>query len=134
MVLEICSPSWFHGFMTSAEAQKVLKGKPEGAFVFRFSSMPGNYALSVVYNHIVGHWRISCEKENYNQPFFMIDQRRYKSLAHILQTHKYGAEALKIKSATRPDQASSCFLGTPFCRTTAPTDDSFYQNVANVQQ
>lgn len=67
---------WFHGFLGSTEAQKALKGKPDGTFLIRFSTTnPGSYALTVAYSSTVGHWRISCDKKNYETPTFSIDGR-----------------------------------------------------------
>ncbi len=111
-ILEICTPNWFHGFLSSADAQRGLKGKPDGTFLFRFStSNPGCYALSAAYSGTVGHWRISCDKEPGQPATFKIDGRDYKSLNEIINVHKFGREALKIKQP-RPGQANTCFLGT----------------------
>jgi len=63
-ITAVCTPVWFHGFLSSADAQKALKGKSDGTFLFRFSTTnPGCYALTVAYSSTVGHWRISCEKK-----------------------------------------------------------------------
>eukprot|EP00027_Filamoeba_sp_ATCC50430_P000285 CAMPEP_0168556248 /NCGR_PEP_ID=MMETSP0413-20121227/8776_1 /TAXON_ID=136452 /ORGANISM="Filamoeba nolandi, Strain NC-AS-23-1" /LENGTH=632 /DNA_ID=CAMNT_0008587171 /DNA_START=113 /DNA_END=2008 /DNA_ORIENTATION=+ len=56
-MIDICTPHWFHGFMSSQDAQNLLKGQPDGTYLIRFStSAPGSYALSVSYNETVGHW------------------------------------------------------------------------------
>jgi len=130
-IVDICSPSYFHGFLGSSEAQKMLKGKPDGTFLLRFStSNPGSYALSVAYTGTVGHWRIQCDKPSQSTPSFKIDNREYKSLDHIVNTHKFGREPLKIKQP-RPGQPNTCYLGTPFNRTAQgqPEVEEFYQNV-----
>lgn len=129
-ILNTCTPSWFHGFLSSADAQRSLKGKPDGTFLFRFStSNPGSYALSAAYSGTVGHWRISCARAPGSRPVFKIDNREYTSLSHIVDSHKAG-DPLKIKDP-KPGQADSCFLSIPFVRVGSEVEysDSFYQNV-----
>ncbi len=46
-----CSNSWFHGDVSSQEAQELLSGQPEGTFLIRFSSQPGCFAASYVAAH-----------------------------------------------------------------------------------
>jgi len=130
-ILEICTPSWFHGFLSSADAQRGLKGKPDGTFLFRFStSNPGCYALSAAYSGTVGHWRISCVKEVGQPVTFKIDGRDYKSLAEIINIHKFGREPLKIKQP-RPGQNGTCHLGNPWPREQHGIEEGneYYQNV-----
>jgi len=124
-IIRICGPAYFHGFLGSNEAQKELKGKMDNTYLLRFSSQhPGCYALSVSYNHTVGHWRISCEKRPYQEPIFRIDGREYKSLADIIQTHAINGEPLKIKQP-REGQSGNCWLGTPLIR--QETSEDYYQ-------
>lgn len=53
-ILDICNNEFFHGFMESSEAHKLLKGQPEGIYLFRFSTTnPGSYAISVSYSGTV---------------------------------------------------------------------------------
>ena len=116
-ILEICTPNWFHGFLSSADAQKGLKGKADGTFLFRFSTTnPGCYSLSAAYSGTVGHckiffWkkknqlknnffltkkgRISCCKDPGKPPTFKIDGREYQTLNEIITTHKFGKEAFE---------------------------------------
>jgi len=127
-ILEITTPPWFHGFVESTNAQKALKSKSDGAFLFRFSTTnPGCYALSVAYSNTVGHWRISCDKLAGKAAVFKIDGREYRSLKDVVQTHAFGKEPLKIKQP-KPNQASTCFLGAPLSRTGAEGGE-LYQNV-----
>jgi len=130
-VMTICTPSWFHGFLSSGDAQKALKGKPDGTYLFRFSTTnPGCYALTVAYSSTVGHWRISCEKKAGENPVFSIDGKPYKSLDDIIQTHRFGREPLTIKSP-KPGQATTCFLGTAHPRMDPQSEDNeLYQNVS----
>lgn len=134
VIYSICSPQWFHGFLGSTEAQKALKGKPDGTFLIRFSTTnPGSYALTVAYSSTVGHWRISCDKKNYETPTFSIDGRHYKSLDDIVQTHRFGREPLQIKSP-KVGQATSCFLGTCLAREDSEADNMYYQNVSTLKK
>jgi len=129
-VLSICTPNWFHSFLSSADAQKALKGKEEGTFLFRFSTTPGCYALTVSYSNSVGHWRISCEKKPNESPAFFIDGRQYKSLSDIVETHRIGKEPLIIKSP-KPGNPTSCFLKIAHGRAVVDGDggNEYYQNV-----
>jgi len=133
-IYTVCSPQWFHGFVESTEAQKRLKGKPDGTFLIRFSTTnPGSYALTVAYSNTVGHWRISSEKQPFQNPVFSIDGRPYKSLDDIVQTHRFGREPLQIKSP-KLGQATSCFLGTCLAREDSEQDNMYYQNVSNLKK
>ena len=127
VILEIVTPQWFHGFLESSNAQKSLKSKADGTYLFRFSTTnPGCYALSVAYSNTVGHWRISCDKLPGRPCVFKIDGREYKSLKDIIQTHAFGREPLKIKQP-KQGQASSCFLGNPLPRSGEMGE--LYQNI-----
>ena len=42
--------SWFFGDLTSGESVELLRGKPDGTFLFRFSSIKGCLAVSYVQN------------------------------------------------------------------------------------
>lgn len=40
---------WFHGYLSSKEAEKLLTGLPTGAFLMRFTkAKPGNFAAAYV--------------------------------------------------------------------------------------
>jgi len=130
-ILDVCTPVWFHGFLGSAEAQDVLKGKPKGTFLLRFStSNPGFYALSVAYSGNVGHWRISCAKDVGKNPVYKIDGREYPSLQDIVHTHRDKGEPLKIKQA-KPGELTEINLIIPATRKgSAPSASNLtYQNV-----
>jgi len=111
MIREICSPLWFHGFLGSQDAHRMLKGTQSGTFLMRFSTTnPGSYALSASYSNNVGHWRIICEKKDGQPSTFRIDNRTYRSLANIIEQHGPRNEPLKIKTG------ECCFLEHPFIR------------------
>lgn len=98
--------SWFYGFQSAQRAKEILSKMPIGAYLFRFSSSPGCYAISVNYGQ-VGHWRITTEKTGGSYPIFRIDNRPYRSLHHIIETHQLGGEPLIIKANGGTRQ---CFL------------------------
>lgn len=111
----IVSPDWFHGVMSAGKAQKILSNKPEGSFLFRFSSNPGKkyipkhniqvgsligcYALSVALTPEMGgvaHWRITADNSaGYIQ--FKVDSISipFSSLSEIIQKHKKVRLAIK---------------------------------------
>lgn len=127
MIADIVSPNWFFGFMTAAQAKEILSRKPYGAFLFRFSSNAGCYALSVNYGQ-VGHWRIMTEKAGSGGPVFRIDGKPYRSLHHVIETHSVGGEPLAVKDSSI---VKHCFL-KDFCDRTLNTAvkqaESLYEN------
>eukprot|EP01116_Phalansterium_solitarium_P003438 TRINITY_DN14262_c0_g1_i1.p1 TRINITY_DN14262_c0_g1~~TRINITY_DN14262_c0_g1_i1.p1 ORF type:complete len:692 (-),score=238.55 TRINITY_DN14262_c0_g1_i1:205-2280(-) len=122
-IADIVGPSWFHGFLSAPDAKELLLAQPVGSFLFRFSSQPGLYALSVHYGpregadfpSKVGHWRITTEAGRGSYPVFLIDGRAYESLHHIVQTHAAGGEALEVKNQ---DGYDCCYLALPTSRNT----------------
>jgi len=90
-ISDIVSPLWFHGFISADVAKKMLSSKPEGTFLFRFSSTAQCYGLSVSHLGDVTHWRITTEKlGDQVAPVFKIDNNSYGSLQEIVQRHKTG--------------------------------------------
>ena len=57
-VMNIVKEPWFWGADTE-KAKEVLRSKPDGTFLVRFSSSPSDYTLSYVHNKKVNHTRIS---------------------------------------------------------------------------
>lgn len=112
-VVDIVGQTWFYGFITANESKDILQSLPPGSFLFRFSSNPGCYALSVNYGQI-GHWRITTEKFGVSYPVFKIDGRTYRSMHEIIEVHGMGNDPLEIKSST---SIKSCFLKIPADRT-----------------
>jgi len=92
----------FFGWMSPVDTNRMLLGQPSGTFLFRFSSFPGWYTLSVSNEGQVGHWRIKSTKgANWNA--FWIDERKYDGLTNIIETHL--VEPLKVnteRSTQRP--------------------------------
>jgi len=101
-IVDICGQTWFFGWMSPVDTNKLLLGQPTGTFLFRFSSYPGWYTLSVSNEGQVGHWRIKSGK-GADWSAFWIDERKYNSLSHIIETHV--VEPLKVntsRSTQRP--------------------------------
>jgi len=94
-VIDVVALNCFFGFMTPIETNKHLLKESSGTFLFRFSSQPGCYTLSVSNQGQVGHWRIRSEKQPEGN-FFFIDDRKYDGLRHIIETHLL--EPLKVNS------------------------------------
>jgi len=42
----VCSNPWFHGDISMADAQRKLRGMEPGAFLVRFSSVPGSFTIT----------------------------------------------------------------------------------------
>ncbi len=87
---------WFFGFMDAPKARDLLMSLPEGSFLFRFSSTPGWYTLSVNYGQ-VGHWRIEAIKQGADKLLLKIDDRTYDSFHSIISTHKPGNRTMIMK-------------------------------------
>lgn len=81
--------------MTAAATTNILKERTHGAFIIRFSSQPGCFSISVNNQGQIGHWRVVSDKVD-GVYGFSINERKYTSLNHIVETHLL--EPLKIKS------------------------------------
>eukprot|EP01118_Nematostelium_gracile_P015413 TRINITY_DN6173_c0_g1_i2.p1 TRINITY_DN6173_c0_g1~~TRINITY_DN6173_c0_g1_i2.p1 ORF type:complete len:778 (+),score=161.64 TRINITY_DN6173_c0_g1_i2:127-2460(+) len=127
-ILEIVSLPYFHGFMDMKDAQKTLKGIPEGTYLLRFSTQQSYYTLSVSYSGTVGHWRIQTEKKPGQRPEFKVETRSYDSLEHVVMTHSPGrGDPLLIKQP-KPGQSDKCYLTAPLTRT-SQGGEAYYQVV-----
>ena len=69
-----------------------------------------------------GHWRITVEEIGTEKPFVKIDERVYRDLYHIIETHKVGNEPLEIKKPV-PKQ---CWLTTPADKFSSGSHDDIY--------
>eukprot|EP01119_Soliformovum_irregulare_P016442 TRINITY_DN4752_c0_g1_i3.p1 TRINITY_DN4752_c0_g1~~TRINITY_DN4752_c0_g1_i3.p1 ORF type:complete len:746 (+),score=197.18 TRINITY_DN4752_c0_g1_i3:36-2273(+) len=94
-IIGVVQPLWFCGFLNPVETNKILLKEPTGTFLFRFSTVFRCYTLSVSNHGQVGHWRIRMEKGP-DWIAFYIDEKRYHSLHHIIETHLI--EQLKINT------------------------------------
>ncbi|XP_041912912.1 phosphatidylinositol 3-kinase regulatory subunit gamma-like isoform X2 [Alosa sapidissima] len=93
--------SWFVGDLSRTEAEELLLGKPEGAFLIRQSSKKGCYACSVVVHQEVGHCIIHCTPHGYG---FAEPYNLYRSLKDlVLHYHQTSLaqhnEALDVRLA-----------------------------------
>jgi hypothetical protein len=124
-ILDIVGPPWFFGFMSAAEAKDMLQNQPFGSYLFRFSSNPGCYALSIQYGQ-VGHWRITTEKVGTSYPTFQIDGRTYKSMYEIIDVHQVAAEPLTIRAS---NNIKHCFLKQPMDKNIAKKREGVYEEM-----
>jgi len=68
---DLSRQSWFHGDLSSQEAEEILSGEKDGTFVLRFSSHMGFLAVSYVFGKEVKHGLLECLPGGYrfdNQP------------------------------------------------------------------
>jgi len=68
---DLVRQSWFHGDLTSQEAEEILSGEKEGSFLFRFSSKSGFLAVSYISGGQIQHGLLECLSGGYrfdNQP------------------------------------------------------------------
>jgi len=98
-IANIVAPSFFFGFIKPALVKVVLQSMPVGSFLFRFSSTPGMYALSLNYGE-VGHWKIEVHKLGNESPIFQIDKRKYQSLDDIIASHSPGKIPLFVPTTS----------------------------------
>mmetsp|Transcript_46605 Transcript_46605/g.117355 ORF Transcript_46605/g.117355 Transcript_46605/m.117355 type:complete len:817 (-) Transcript_46605:7-2457(-) len=89
-VRRILSETWFVGFLSSEEANKLLIGQPPGTFLVRFSkSKTGSFALALVYGSRIIHTLVHCNHQHH----FRIEEAgkgvmSFKSLYNILDYYK----------------------------------------------
>ena len=87
-VIDLLKKSWFHGNISSEQAEKlVMKSKQKGCFLVRFSSDPGSYAITAMsQGGRLKHFRI------YHKPGldYLIGKAECKSLDEIVA--KYHTE------------------------------------------
>jgi serine/threonine protein kinase len=81
-VVELLREKWFHGDISSAEAEKLLKSEPKGTYLVRFSTRePGSYAISSRTKDQIKHFRVMHKAgENY-----VIGARSFDSLHNLLK-------------------------------------------------
>jgi len=94
-IAAIVGPLWFHGWLSAEDSKAAIGTAPEGTFLFRFSQSPRCYSLSVMHLGNVVHWRITSNKvDDQAEATFKIDQREYRSIRDIVETH--ANEPLKV--------------------------------------
>jgi len=120
-VVNIVSPLWFFGFIEPIEANNILDNTPSGTFLFRFSSQPGHYTLSVSNDGQVGHWRLRADKGPTWQQF-CIENRYYESFQNIIDVHMIEPLKVKLSNSSR----NSVKLIFPCQRKPQIEEDSVY--------
>jgi len=78
---------WFHGDISTSEAENRLITKDVGTFLVRFStSAPGAFTISKVSpNKSIHHLRIVKVRDEYSgQDFFVVQNQRYTSLIELI--------------------------------------------------
>lgn len=122
-IVDIVGPEWFFGNLSANNAKEILSKLPSGSFLFRFSSQPGLYTLSVNYGGQIGHWRITTEKNSSGLTFYKIDNNSYVSLHKIIENHQLGnGQPLPVKGNNVPQNV---FLDKP-------ADRNFYLKSSNI--
>jgi hypothetical protein len=65
-VRSVMIQEWFHGFLTNAEAQKLLEPCEHGTFLVRFSkSDPGSFAINYKSGENVGSLKVETHPGGY---------------------------------------------------------------------
>jgi Protein tyrosine and serine/threonine kinase/SH2 domain len=86
----LCSKSWFHGDVSTREAENKLASRPHGTFLVRFStSKGGNYTISKVSPTSINHQRITHAPGH----GFHVNNKRYRTLEDLISL---GADELKL--------------------------------------
>jgi len=102
---------WFHGKMSREEARELLRNKPAGTFLIRFSKRAGHLAASYVdRNMVVAEALIAC-KPNYK----FLDTRNtresdnFQTLKALLEGHSptFKTPYENYKSSASPSNATS---------------------------
>ena len=96
---------WYHGNITSLEAEKRLKTENSDCFLVRRSqSKPGNYSLSVKYKGVVRHFLVHNECEYYEVGG---TETRFSSLEELVDHYKYNYLSAKGEKLTTPCKNSN---------------------------
>jgi len=95
-VRNILRQSWFHGDISTNEANVRLREKPIGTFLIRFSSMDGWYTISAINEKGIQHQRIKYAFDGY----YMINNQLYTSLVELVESRnfKYPCDGSKYLS------------------------------------
>eukprot|EP00027_Filamoeba_sp_ATCC50430_P012341 CAMPEP_0168563464 /NCGR_PEP_ID=MMETSP0413-20121227/12691_1 /TAXON_ID=136452 /ORGANISM="Filamoeba nolandi, Strain NC-AS-23-1" /LENGTH=770 /DNA_ID=CAMNT_0008595001 /DNA_START=99 /DNA_END=2411 /DNA_ORIENTATION=- len=122
---KIVSQPWFFGEASHSKSKELLKDKPAGSFLLRFSKEPGSYQLSLSSGESTAHVRIAFQENRY-----MIETREYDSLESLMNIHKenpistlYG----EIKLTEPVDKS-------PLFSSVIPFDFTLIANMVNAKQ
>jgi hypothetical protein len=64
----------------------VLKSKPSGTWLMRFSTSPGCYSVTVNNAGNVNHWRITSKKEN-GKLVCVLNDKKYDGIVGVIKVH-----------------------------------------------
>ncbi|XP_043984445.1 phosphatidylinositol 3-kinase regulatory subunit gamma-like isoform X1 [Gambusia affinis] len=105
--------SWFVGDVSRTQAEELLDGKPDGAFLIRESSKKGCYACSVVASGAVKHCVIYSTPRGFGfaEPYFLYGSLKELVLHYRLTSLVQHNDALNVRLA-HPVHAPV----TPLCR------------------
>eukprot|EP01094_Clydonella_sp_ATCC50884_P010174 TRINITY_DN1974_c0_g3_i4.p1 TRINITY_DN1974_c0_g3~~TRINITY_DN1974_c0_g3_i4.p1 ORF type:complete len:483 (-),score=174.14 TRINITY_DN1974_c0_g3_i4:1872-3320(-) len=79
-VRELLSQEWFHGDITTAQAETQLNRRDPGTFLVRFSTLVGHYTISRACEDRITHQRVLQDK-----PGFLYNNERYESLVELVK-------------------------------------------------
>jgi len=85
------SPRYFAGFLSTQEVYDVFRHEKDGSFLIRYSSSPGNFALSCLSSDAIKNWRIQVGKKN-GMHQFTLEGMTFVSLNDL--THHYTENAI----------------------------------------
>jgi len=86
-VLDMISPSYFHGFLTYEQENQILQKNPIGSFLLRFSSSSNKkITLSAVSSeNKIDRWHITIQKDDLlRPPSFSIGQRNFSTIPALI--------------------------------------------------
>ncbi|XP_007431393.2 SH2 domain-containing protein 4A isoform X1 [Python bivittatus] len=77
---------WFHGILTTKEAEELLEGLAPGSFLIRVSEKIKGYVLSYLSAEGCKHFLIDASGDSYS--FLGVDQLQHSTLADLVDYHK----------------------------------------------
>uniref|UniRef100_A0A2D4HDC7 SH2 domain-containing protein n=1 Tax=Micrurus lemniscatus lemniscatus TaxID=129467 RepID=A0A2D4HDC7_MICLE len=77
---------WFHGILTTKEAEELLEGLAPGSFLIRVSEKIKGYVLSYLSAEGCKHFLIDASGDSYS--FLGVDQLQHSTLADLVEFHK----------------------------------------------
>ncbi|KAM6453472.1 SH2 domain-containing protein 4A isoform 2-T2 [Liasis olivaceus] len=77
---------WFHGILTTKEAEELLEGLAPGSFLIRVSDKIKGYVLSYLSAEGCKHFLIDASGDSYS--FLGVDQLQHSTLADLVDYHK----------------------------------------------
>ncbi|EDQ84294.1 uncharacterized protein MONBRDRAFT_30425 [Monosiga brevicollis MX1] len=93
--------NWFHGPISRPEAERLLKGKPKGAFLLRISTRIWGYTLSFVDSDRYKHFLVDASDGKYSV-FGAQSNATHMSLSRLVAFHKKVAVSKTGTMLTEP--------------------------------